>query len=197
MFLTQPALSRSIQALERDIGAPLVDRRTNGIELTDMGRLVLRHAISLDAAARDLDREIRLTKRPGARRAAHRVRAVGRGIARRPGRRCAQPAGADAAHGTGRRTLEGDAGRLRARQIDVMIGGSSDVTESADIESVTLSTHGTVVVGRHDHPLAGIDGVEPHALFDHPVIGPGLDWARPTSSPAWRRRPACRPAPNR
>ena len=66
-------------------------------------------------------------------------------------------------------------GRLRARQIDVMMGSSSEVTESADIESVTLSTHRTVVVGRHDHPLAGIDGVEPHALFDHPVIGPGLD----------------------
>ena len=60
--ITQPALSRSIQALEAEVGAPLLDRRPTGVEPTDMGRLLLRHAEALDAAARDLDREIRLAK---------------------------------------------------------------------------------------------------------------------------------------
>ena len=175
VFLTQPALSRSIQALEREVGAPLVDRRTTGIELTDMGRLVLRHAISLDASARDLDREVRLTKDL----ALGELR-VGFG----PWAAASLVAPAVGALNRRAPTLRMELvvapwrempARLRARQIDVMIGGSSDVTESADIESVTLSTHGTVVVGRHDHPLAGIDDVDPHALFDHAVIGPGLD----------------------
>jgi DNA-binding transcriptional LysR family regulator len=40
--ITQPALSRSIQALEAEVGAVLFDRRPSGVELTDMGRLVLR-----------------------------------------------------------------------------------------------------------------------------------------------------------
>ena len=40
----------------------LFDRRPTGVELTDMGRLLLRHAAALDAGARDLDREIRLAK---------------------------------------------------------------------------------------------------------------------------------------
>ncbi|HEU4842292.1 MAG TPA: LysR family transcriptional regulator, partial [Ilumatobacteraceae bacterium] len=61
-YLTQPALSRSIQALEAEVGATLLDRRPSGIELTEMGRVVLRHALALDAGARDLDRDIRLTK---------------------------------------------------------------------------------------------------------------------------------------
>src|SRR5262245_45744690 len=62
VYLTQPALSRSIQALEAEVGALLFDRRPSGVELTEIGELVLRHAIALDAGARDLDREIRLAK---------------------------------------------------------------------------------------------------------------------------------------
>ena len=40
-YITQPALSRSIQALEAQVGAALFDRRRTGVELTDMGRLLL------------------------------------------------------------------------------------------------------------------------------------------------------------
>ncbi len=61
-YITQPALSRSIQALEAQVGATLFDRRRTGVELTDMGRLLLNHAVALEAGARDLDREVRLAK---------------------------------------------------------------------------------------------------------------------------------------
>lgn len=38
--LTQPALSRRIQQLESEIGAPLLERSRKGVALTEMGRLV-------------------------------------------------------------------------------------------------------------------------------------------------------------
>ena len=37
LFITQPALSRQIQQLEREIGEPLLVRVPHGVELTDAG----------------------------------------------------------------------------------------------------------------------------------------------------------------
>jgi LysR family transcriptional regulator, benzoate and cis,cis-muconate-responsive activator of ben and cat genes len=38
LFITQPALSRQIQQLEREIGAPALVRTARGVELTDAAR---------------------------------------------------------------------------------------------------------------------------------------------------------------
>jgi DNA-binding transcriptional LysR family regulator len=52
LFLTQPALTRSIQLLEDGLGQPLFDRVGRRIEITSFGRQVLAHASHLiqDAA---------------------------------------------------------------------------------------------------------------------------------------------------
>lgn len=52
--LTQPALSRSLQALEASLGCKLVDRHSRGISLTAHGRLVQEHARRLLASNRAL-----------------------------------------------------------------------------------------------------------------------------------------------
>ncbi|PJI49126.1 MAG: LysR family transcriptional regulator [Pseudomonas sp.] len=52
--LSQPALSRSIQALEGQLSCQLVDRNPRGITLTAHGRLVLEHARRLLAGDRAL-----------------------------------------------------------------------------------------------------------------------------------------------
>ena len=62
LHLTQPALTRSIQALEAHVGAPLLTRHRTGVEPTELGRLLLRHAGTLEGQVRDLDRELRLAK---------------------------------------------------------------------------------------------------------------------------------------
>jgi DNA-binding transcriptional LysR family regulator len=41
---TQPAVSRIVAALERELGAPLVDRTSRPLRLTDAGAALLRHA---------------------------------------------------------------------------------------------------------------------------------------------------------
>ncbi len=54
MFLTQPALSRSIRALEGELGQPLFDRIGRTSELTPFGREAVERARELVLAADDL-----------------------------------------------------------------------------------------------------------------------------------------------
>src|SRR5690606_12443148 len=52
VHLSQPALSRSIQALESQLGCTLVNRHSRGISITAHGQLVLEHARRLLAGSR-------------------------------------------------------------------------------------------------------------------------------------------------
>jgi DNA-binding transcriptional LysR family regulator len=56
--LGQPALSISLRRLERSSNAKLVKRTSKGVELTDIGRVLLSHAQRLKLAHKDLTREI-------------------------------------------------------------------------------------------------------------------------------------------
>lgn len=58
LHLTQPALSRSIRRLEDSVGAPLFERHTKGMLLTDIGRALLPHAKLLQHNARVAREEI-------------------------------------------------------------------------------------------------------------------------------------------
>jgi DNA-binding transcriptional LysR family regulator len=51
LFVVQSALSRQVQELEREVGAPLFERTPRGVRLTDVGAVLLEHARrTLDAA---------------------------------------------------------------------------------------------------------------------------------------------------
>jgi DNA-binding transcriptional LysR family regulator len=58
LHLTQPALSRSIQELERRIGIKLFDRNQGRVAPTDLGRMFLARARELLGRAEALDREV-------------------------------------------------------------------------------------------------------------------------------------------
>lgn len=65
MHLTQPALTRSIQELERRTGLKLFDRDSKHVEPTDLGRLFLAHAREVLGRAEALDREVALMRGTG------------------------------------------------------------------------------------------------------------------------------------
>src|SRR3954467_10637917 len=44
LYVTQPALTARLDALERDVGAPLLVRRRGGVRLTEAGRTFLPYA---------------------------------------------------------------------------------------------------------------------------------------------------------
>lgn len=56
--ITQSALSRSIQALEQQLGVRLFDRSQSGVEITDAGRELVARATVLLRGARDLAHEM-------------------------------------------------------------------------------------------------------------------------------------------
>src|ERR687894_1896464 len=53
LHLSQPATSRRVQLLERELGAPLFDRIPRGVVLTDAGRAFLPHAEAMLASLHD------------------------------------------------------------------------------------------------------------------------------------------------
>src|SRR5262245_56140632 len=53
LHLSQPAISRRIDLLEAELGAPLFERMRTGVVLTDAGRAFLPHAEALLASQRD------------------------------------------------------------------------------------------------------------------------------------------------
>jgi len=58
--ISQPALTKSIQALEAALGVRLFDRHTRGVVLTDFGRLVVSHTRELVAREGELLRDIQM-----------------------------------------------------------------------------------------------------------------------------------------
>jgi LysR family transcriptional regulator, transcriptional activator of the cysJI operon len=62
LFLSQPAVSKHIQELEKSYGAPLFERSGNKIRLTIGGELLLRHSEEITAAYNQLEYEMQLLK---------------------------------------------------------------------------------------------------------------------------------------
>lgn len=58
--ISQPALTKSIQALEAELGVTLLDRKRGAVTLTAFGELVVRHGKALLSAEDDMLREIKL-----------------------------------------------------------------------------------------------------------------------------------------
>jgi DNA-binding transcriptional LysR family regulator len=59
LHVTQPALSRTIRRLEEQAGAPLFERHSKGMQLTDIGRALLPHSTLLEREAEHATEEIK------------------------------------------------------------------------------------------------------------------------------------------
>lgn len=174
LHITQPALSRSIQALEAQVGGPLFERQRGAIEPTELGRLLLRHAQGFEASTQDLEHEIRLA----------------RGLELGELRIGVGPFGGSALIGpvVGRlnrlhpqlrvRLLVAPwqelPERARARDVDLIVLELSEVEQLDDFASRALSAHQAVVVCRAGHPLAALASPRLDDLFDYPLAGPRL-----------------------
>jgi DNA-binding transcriptional LysR family regulator len=56
LFVTQPALSHQVKALEKSVGGALLERQPNSVQLTPMGRAFLPHATAAVRAADEAHR---------------------------------------------------------------------------------------------------------------------------------------------
>lgn len=174
LHITQPALSRSIQGLEAQVGGALFERQRGGIEPTELGRVLLRHAQAFEASTRDLAHEIRLA----------------RGLELGELRIGVGPFGGSALIGP----VVGRLNRLhprlriqlivapwqelperaRARDVDLIVLELSEVEQLDDFASRALSPHQAVVVCRAGHPLLALPSPGLEDLFAYPLAGPRL-----------------------
>ncbi|OQP33229.1 LysR family transcriptional regulator [Pantoea latae] len=58
LHLTQPAISKTIQEIESEIGMPILDRSSRGVTLNDYGQVLLRHARDIDRSLSQAREEI-------------------------------------------------------------------------------------------------------------------------------------------
>ncbi|WP_339107307.1 LysR substrate-binding domain-containing protein [Thioclava sp. GXIMD4216] len=59
VHVTQPALSMQVRELEQSLGLTLVERRPRDIRLTRAGRMVIDHALRIDAELKSLEADLR------------------------------------------------------------------------------------------------------------------------------------------
>jgi DNA-binding transcriptional LysR family regulator len=172
--ITQPALSRSIAALERGLGVRLFDRTRREVRPTSYGELLIGRGEALVSGAADLERE--LGRRQGLQAGELRVGAglypaeisvapaLGRIAARHPGLRL---------------SLAGQAWRAVLAGI---VGGSLDIAvvelsplgTARGLRLEPLPPHAAVFVARPGHPLAARADLRLTDILAYPLVGPRL-----------------------
>jgi DNA-binding transcriptional LysR family regulator len=174
LHISQPALSRSIQNLERQFGSELFLRSSGGIVPTDLGRLYIARARDLLRMADELDRE---AVTHGTLRAG-RV-AVGGGPF--PSESFLGPAAVKFVEQYPRVSVQLQARDwddllrlLRNRELDFFVAETSTLQHEPDLEVVPMaSAHPVYFMARAGHPLAGRDGVSAAAVLGWPFAAPG------------------------
>ena len=203
LHISQPALSRSIQNLERRFGSELFLRSTSGVVPTDLGHLYIERARDLLRMADELDREAVTHGTLGAGRVA-----VGGGPY--PAESFLGPAAVKFVEQFPRVSVHLHAHswdelsrQLRSRELDFFVAETSTLQREADIEIVPMpSAHSVHLVARAGHPLAERDGVRMADVFEWPFVTPSripprvLDPLLAAHRTASRRAPAQRPFPS-
>lgn len=174
LHISQPALSRSIQSLEEQLGVRLFDRDQGGVEPTLYGQLLLARAMDLDLAARDLQREIELAKGMaqgelkiglgpwGASMLAGEV--VGAMSVQYPQLRLTLVIG----------PWQELPDRLTSREIDLAVVNISDMQTGGELEVQPLGEHPVMLVCRSDHPLTRVARLTFGDVIGYPLAGPEM-----------------------
>jgi DNA-binding transcriptional LysR family regulator len=153
MNITQPGLSKSMHRLQRELGTKLYHRRGRGIELTESGRALLRHARQIETQIADARSEV--TGIAGGRLGHARIGAgpswlsrhlpdsISRVMAKNPNVRFTVDTGFP----------DRLIGRLRLSELDVVVGALPDNRIDPDLKFMRLTSDVIRVVARKDHPL--------------------------------------------
>ncbi len=191
LHISQPALSRSIQNLERHFGSELFQRSSVGVVPTDVGRLYIERARDVLRLAEDLERDAgtQRTLRGGS---------VAVGAGPFPFESFLGPAAArltDQFPGVSVQLRSRDwddlVRELRSRQLDFFIAETSTLQREPDLEIAPLpSKHAIYLVARAGHPLTasrqprrgGHVRLAVRRARSHTATYPGPDAVRPSHS---------------
>jgi DNA-binding transcriptional LysR family regulator len=171
LHITQSALSRSIQALEEDLGGPLVDRVGKKNELTPLGRSVLERARRIVHEAQELKQGAALLQQGG-------LGTLRVGLGSGPGAMLMTPWLVYMAkhHPTvqvtvSRGSTELQLTQLRERQLDALVVDVRRVEAAPDLKMTQVVEMRAGFVCRQGHPLLerAAQGLPFDALLSYPI----------------------------
>lgn len=151
--ISQPALSRSIQELERRLGSVLFHRSRDGVEATDAGRVFLAQARAVLAHVGDLEREMQLMRGLGSGELR-----VGAGVYPSEMFVAAAIARLAKSHPQLKLTVVSNSvdvllQALRRREIDLVIGDLKTAEADRSVRATPMAWHRGHLVVRAGHPL--------------------------------------------
>jgi DNA-binding transcriptional LysR family regulator len=175
LFLTQPALSRSIRALEDELHAPLFDRIGRRIELTPFGAETLKRARALLFDAEELQ-----ASGPSVRKGQTGVLRIGLGSG--PGAMLMTPLLMQIARErpqlrveVSRSSTELLLQALRVRALDALVVDVRSMRPAADLRTDALHEMRGAFMVRRGHPLSRLrSGVGFDALARYPIASTPL-----------------------
>ncbi len=152
--LSQPALSRSIQSVEREVGSHLFVRTPGGVEPTDTGRVIVARVRQILQLTDDLDRDLASER---GLQSGH----VHVGGGPYPSQSMLTDALARFLADYPRvvvRVMMRDwdelLRRLRARELEFFVGEISTLGTETDLEIEPMTAHPSFILARSGHPLA-------------------------------------------
>ena len=174
LFLTQSALSRSIQSLEDDLGGKLLDRIGKRNELTPLGLDVVARARHIVRDTAELRHSAQLLQQGG-------QGSVSVGLGSGPGALLTIPLMCSAAgHYPGMRvaitrgSTELQIQQLRSRQLDAMVVDMRRVTPATDLNIESLGEVRAGFIVNSAHPLAAKRAVSFQDITQYPVASTPL-----------------------
>ena len=173
LFITQSALSRSIQNLEEDLGGLLLDRIGKRNELTPLGLDVVSRARHIVRDAAELRQSAKLLQGEG-------NASISVGLGSGPAALLMVPLLCSAARQQGVRvsvtqgSVDLQVLQLRNRQLDAMVVDMRRVIPAADLNIESLVELKAGFVARADHPLAGKKSVSLSDVLRYPIASTPL-----------------------
>ncbi len=174
LFITQSALSRSIQSLEGDLGAKVLDRIGKRNELTPLGLDVVARARHIVRDTAELRHSAQLLQQGG-------QGSVSVGLGSGPGALLTIPLMCSAAgHYPGMRvaiargSTELQIQQLRSRQLDAMVVDMRRVTPATDLNIESLGEVRAGFIVNSTHPLAAKRAVSFQDITQYPVASTPL-----------------------
>lgn len=169
VHLSQSALSRSIQALEQELGAPLFDRVGHRTQLNAFGRSLAERARRLLFEEKQLQRELALVR-------SGEFGEVSLGVSPTPASMLLRPCLVALAHerpqlrvnvvmGRTRQLLE----ELRAEKLDLVVVDATDIANPGDLDIEPLATLPGDFLCRRGHPLLALPGAGFDDVLRYPI----------------------------
>ncbi len=173
LFITQSALSRSIQSLEQDLGAKVLDRIGKRNELTPLGQDVVARARHIVRDAAELRHSAKLLQEGGRG-------SISVGLGSGPAAllmvplMCAATAQAGMRVSVTQGPVELQILQLRSRQLDAMVVDMRRVIPASDLNIESMAELQAGFVVRAQHPLAAKKVVALADVLRYPVASTPL-----------------------